>query len=78
MVHHETTTGLINPVKEIADVVASQNRVFILDAVSALAGETAGYCRVSKSIWWRAQQENVFRDSQACPSCSSARDFWSG
>ena len=40
MVHHETTTGLINPVKEIADVVDSQNRVFILDAVSALAGES--------------------------------------
>jgi 2-aminoethylphosphonate-pyruvate transaminase len=39
MVHHETTTGLINPVKEIAEVVDSQNRVFILDAVSALGGE---------------------------------------
>ena len=39
MVHHETTTGLLNPVKEIAEVVDSQNRVFILDAVSALAGE---------------------------------------
>ncbi|BCA55811.1 2-aminoethylphosphonate aminotransferase [Nitrospira sp. KM1] len=40
MVHHETTTGLLNPVKEIAEVVDSQNRVFILDAVSALAGES--------------------------------------
>ena len=39
MVHHETTTGLINPVKEIADVVDSQNRVFILDSVSGLGGE---------------------------------------
>jgi 2-aminoethylphosphonate-pyruvate transaminase len=39
MVHHETTTGLINPVKEVAEVVDSQNRVFILDAVSALGGE---------------------------------------
>ncbi len=39
MVHHETTTGLINPVKEIADIVDNQNRVFVLDAVSALAGE---------------------------------------
>ncbi|HEU4685229.1 MAG TPA: alanine--glyoxylate aminotransferase family protein [Nitrospira sp.] len=39
MVHHETTTGLLNPVKDIADVVDSQNRVFIVDAVSALAGE---------------------------------------
>jgi 2-aminoethylphosphonate-pyruvate transaminase len=40
MVHHETTTGLLNPVKEIAEVVDSQNRVFIVDAISALAGET--------------------------------------
>ena len=40
MVHHETTTGLINPVKDIAEVVDSQNRVFIVDAVSSLAGET--------------------------------------
>lgn len=39
MVHHETTTGLINPVKEIAEVVDSQNRVFLVDSVSGLAGE---------------------------------------
>jgi len=40
MVHHETTTGLLNPGKAIAEVVDSQNRVFILDGVSALAGES--------------------------------------
>ncbi|MCE3224123.1 MAG: phnW [Nitrospira sp.] len=40
MVHHETTTGLINPIKEIAEVVDSQNRVFVVDSVSGLAGET--------------------------------------
>jgi Serine-pyruvate aminotransferase/archaeal aspartate aminotransferase len=40
MVHHETTTGLINPVKEIAEVVDSQNRVFVLDSVSGLGGES--------------------------------------
>lgn len=39
MVHHETTTGLINPVKEIAEVVDGQNRVFVLDSVSGLGGE---------------------------------------
>jgi 2-aminoethylphosphonate-pyruvate transaminase len=39
LVHHETTTGLINPVKEIAEVVDSQNRAFILDSVSGLGGE---------------------------------------
>jgi len=40
MVHHETTTGLLNPVKAIAEVVDSQNRVFLVDAVSALGGES--------------------------------------
>jgi 2-aminoethylphosphonate-pyruvate transaminase len=39
MVHHETTTGLINPIKAIAEVVDSQNRVFIVDSVSGLAGD---------------------------------------
>ncbi|MGZ8422597.1 MAG: aminotransferase class V-fold PLP-dependent enzyme, partial [Nitrospira sp.] len=39
MVHHETTTGLINPIKEIAEVVDSQNRVFVVDSVSGLGGE---------------------------------------
>jgi 2-aminoethylphosphonate-pyruvate transaminase len=39
MVHHETTTGLLNPGKAIAEVVDGLNRVFVLDAVSALAGE---------------------------------------
>ena len=39
MVHHETTTGLINPVQEIAEVVDSQNRVFVVDSVSGLGGE---------------------------------------
>ncbi|GMV48863.1 MAG: 2-aminoethylphosphonate--pyruvate transaminase [Nitrospirae bacterium] len=39
MVHHETTTGLLNPVKQIAEVVDSQNRVFVVDSVSGLGGE---------------------------------------
>ena len=47
MVHHETTTGLLNPVHEIAEIVDNQNRVFVLDAVSALAGETLEYCQVA-------------------------------
>ena len=39
MVHHETTLGFINPVKEIADMVDGKNRVFMLDSVSGLGGE---------------------------------------
>ena len=39
MAHHETMTGLINPVKEMAEVVDSLNRVFVLDSVAGLGGE---------------------------------------
>ncbi len=39
MVHHETSTGMLNPVKEMAEVADSLNRVFVLDSVSGLGGE---------------------------------------
>ncbi len=39
MVHHETTLGYINPVKEIAEMVDGKNRVFMCDSVSGLGGE---------------------------------------
>ncbi len=40
MVHHETTLGLINPIKEIAELVDGYNRVFLVDSVSGLGGES--------------------------------------
>lgn len=39
LVHHETTTGLLNPVSELGALTRRLDRVFLLDAVSALAGE---------------------------------------
>lgn len=39
MVHHETGTGQINPVQEMAEVADSQNRVFLLDSVGGLGAE---------------------------------------
>ena len=39
LVHHETTTGLLNPVSEVGALTRRLGRVFLLDAVSALAGE---------------------------------------
>lgn len=38
MVHHETTTGLLNPIKEIGSVVKKKGLVFIVDTVSSFAG----------------------------------------
>jgi len=39
LVHHETTTGLLNPVAEIARVVDRLGRRMIVDAMSSLFGE---------------------------------------
>jgi len=39
VVHHETTTGLLNPVAEIARVVHRLGRRMIVDAMSSLFGE---------------------------------------
>ncbi len=39
VVHHETTTGLLNPVAEVARVAARRGRRVIVDAMSSLFGE---------------------------------------
>ena len=39
VVHHETTTGLLNPVEAIADVAAAAGRRVVVDAMSSLFGE---------------------------------------
>jgi 2-aminoethylphosphonate aminotransferase len=38
IVHHETTTGLVNPISEIGAVVKKYSCVFIVDAMSSYAG----------------------------------------
>ncbi len=38
MVHHETTTGLLNPVKQIGQLVKKYNKLLIVDAVSSFGG----------------------------------------
>lgn len=38
LVHCETTTGIMNPVREIADVVARHGKVYFVDSMSAFGG----------------------------------------
>lgn len=45
LVHHETTTGLLNPAAEVGALVRGMGRVFLLDAVSALGGEDLDLAR---------------------------------
>ena len=39
MVFMETSTGMVNPVKEIGDICKKYNKTFVVDAVSGLAGD---------------------------------------
>jgi 2-aminoethylphosphonate-pyruvate transaminase len=45
LVHHETTTGLLNPVAEIARVAQRRGRRLIVDAMSSLFGESLDVCQ---------------------------------
>ena len=38
MVHSETTTGLLNPIEEVAEVLKGSNITFIVDAMSSFGG----------------------------------------
>lgn len=37
-VHHETTTGMLNPIYELGDICKKNGRTFIVDAISSYAG----------------------------------------
>lgn len=39
MIHHETTTGLLNPVKDVGAIAKKFGKRFVLDTVSGLGGE---------------------------------------
>ena len=39
LVHHETTTGLLNPVAAIGETVKQHGRVLLIDSISGLGGE---------------------------------------
>jgi 2-aminoethylphosphonate-pyruvate transaminase len=45
MVHHETTTGLLNDVGTVADLVHARGARLLVDAVSALGGERVDFER---------------------------------
>lgn len=38
MVHSETTTGVLNPIEEVAEVIRGKNITFIVDAMSSFGG----------------------------------------
>ncbi|MEV8632613.1 aminotransferase class V-fold PLP-dependent enzyme [Streptosporangium sp. NPDC051023] len=49
-VHHETTTGLINPIREIGEIVARTDALFVIDAISGTAIEDQDLAEVAGDV----------------------------
>lgn len=49
-VHHETTTGLINPIREIGELLRDTDRVFVIDAISGTGNEDQDLGEVGADI----------------------------
>jgi 2-aminoethylphosphonate-pyruvate transaminase len=39
LIHHETTTGVLNPLRQVAEIARRHNKRVLVDAVSSIAGE---------------------------------------
>lgn len=50
VVHHETTTGMINPIKEIGEIVAATDAVYIVDSISGTGNEDQDLAEVQGDI----------------------------
>ena len=50
MVHHETTTGLINPVDDVASIARRHGKRIVLDTISGLGGEALDLANVDIAV----------------------------
>ncbi len=50
MVHHETSTGMLNPIHKIAKLKGIEGRRLILDSISGLGGEIFDFKKVKVSL----------------------------
>jgi len=69
VVHHETTTGLLNPVHEIATMAGARDVRVAVDAISSLGRRTCGLPGLA-STWWRAPPTSASTACPEPPSCS--------
>ena len=52
MVHHETSVGLLNPIREIGELCQQHDCLFLVDAVSSLGAEDFNVIRDHVDICW--------------------------
>src|SRR2546426_11364564 len=68
VVHHETTTGVLNPVAEVADVAAAEGRRGVGDAVRSLYGAPLDVTRGGIAFVRAGADKCLHRESPACRS----------
>jgi 2-aminoethylphosphonate-pyruvate transaminase len=50
MVHHETSTGILNPVYEIGKLCKKHKKLYLLDSISALGGEELDFAEANVDL----------------------------
>ena len=50
IVHHETTTGLLNPLEKVGEIAQRYNKVLLVDCISSLAGDKIDFSSCSIDI----------------------------
>ncbi len=47
MVHHETSTGMLNPIEKVGRIAKKYKKIFLVDAISSLGAETIDFRKCS-------------------------------
>lgn len=72
LVHHETTTGLLNPVAEVARICRHRGRRMVLDTISGLGGEALDLDDVDIAV---ATANKLCQGLPGVSFCLVRRDF---
>lgn len=50
LVHHETTTGLLNPLRAVGELAKKHGKIFLADCVSSMAGDEIDFSPVDLAV----------------------------
>ncbi|HUS63646.1 MAG TPA: aminotransferase class V-fold PLP-dependent enzyme [Kofleriaceae bacterium] len=75
MVHHETSVGLLNPVREIGAIVRRYDALLLVDAVSSLGAEDLDVVRDNIDVCWGSANKCLHAISGVGFLCVSPRTW---
>jgi 2-aminoethylphosphonate-pyruvate transaminase len=75
MVHHETSVGLLNPIREVGALCRDHGALFLVDAVSSLGAEDIDVVRDNVDVCWASANKCLHAISGAGFLCV-APEVW--